>query len=92
MSLFKNENYWNDYSTRTICTGCLNVNCNDLKKFNDCGCQFCSICLSEYLKDHSRLFNWMCKLCGKEISKVCRVENLSHCTQESRDSQELVDS
>ena len=93
MSLFKNEHYWNDYSARKICTLCQNVINNDvLIKLDDCGCRFCSKCLSEYLKDNSRLFNWKCKQCGKEVTKACRVEKLSQCTQESRDRQELDDS
>ena len=91
MSLL-NENYWNDYSTRKICSLCQNVKYNDvLIKLEDCGCLTCLNCLSEYLKDNSGLFNWKCKQCGEEVSKICRVENISECTQESRGSQELVE-
>ena len=92
MSLL-NENYRNDYSTRKICTLCQNVKYNDvLIKLDDCGRLNCLNCLSEYWKDKSHLFNWKCEQCAKEVTKVCRGENLSQCTQESRDSQELVDS
>jgi hypothetical protein len=91
MSLL-NENCRNDHSIKKICTLCQNVKYNNvLIKLDDCGCRNCLNCLSEYLKDKSRLFNWKCKLCNKEVSKVSREENLIQENQRSRLNQELVD-